>query len=268
LLVHHAPAAVAHITDDGIIKNLVGRLNTTAVVKTTMTGCLNTLYRAAGIEVPREKPPQKSQLSKRPSKDDAKTPQTASTNDLIRKLTERVASRQHIISDDSDSDHTKVRLTRDSNSRSDDSDSDHIDHAKVRLSRDSTSRSSSPEPSRQTRLLPALSTGYIPPSDFSDPDEEYASFAPITKIRKNRRGQRERQSIWLKKYGSGARHLHPELKPPKPKDRGGNGGDVVPVAEVIKKVNDPHPSWVAKQKLREQQKVIMESAKSRKIVFE
>ena len=74
------------------------------------------------------------------------------------------------------------------------------------------SQSRSPQLPKRTTFLPSLSTGYIPASDSSDPDEEYNSFAPLKKIRKNRRGQRERQGIWLKKYGSNARHLHPKLE--------------------------------------------------------
>lgn len=40
------------------------------------------------------------------------------------------------------------------------------------------------------------------------------------------------------------------------------------VAAPPPKVNDPHPSWVAKQKLREQQQAVMHSAKAKKIVFD
>ena len=141
------------------------------------------------------------------------------------------------------------------------------------------SQSHSPELPKRTTFLPSLSTGYIPASDSSDPDEEYNSFAPMKKIRKNKKGQRERQAIWLKKYGSNARHLHPDLKKqntPKAKnvreEEGQDGQQTTEspavAPEVVKKVNDPHPSWIAKQKLRDQQKAMMSSAKPQKIVFD
>jgi hypothetical protein len=149
--------------------------------------------------------------------------------------------------------------------------------------------SSPPEPAPKRTVLPALSMGYIPASDSeSDPDEEFNSFPPTAKIRKNRRGQRERRAIWLKKYGSNARHLHPELKTAKPaKDKNVKTSNMVDVAGTVdaggdgstttttttrvrevKTVNDPHPSWTAKQKLREQQKTLISSVKPQKIVFD
>jgi hypothetical protein len=144
--------------------------------------------------------------------------------------------------------------------------------------------SSPPEPARKRTVLPALSTGYIPASDSdSDPDEEFNSFAPTAKIRKNRRGQRERQGIWLKKYGSNARHLHPELKsdnkpvkemkarPERVRPLVGSEGAGETMTETpkeVKKANDPHPSWTAKQNLREQQKTLANSVKPQKIVFD
>ena len=147
--------------------------------------------------------------------------------------------------------------------------------------------SSPPEPAPKVRpLLPALSTGYIPASDSeSDPDEELNTFLPTGKIRKNRRGQRARQAIWLKKYGRNARHLHPELEDAqstnmskqnkqRPKTVASTAKlDVVNEAtatttQEAKKVNNPHPSWTAKLNLREQQKTLMSSVKPQKIVFE
>jgi len=123
-----------------------------------------------------------------------------------------------------------------------------------------------------------LSTGYIPADDLSDPDEEIKSFAPLAKPRKNRRGQRERRGIWLKKYGADARHLHPELKADRTKDAKKTGlkksadgveeGAPTEEAPTKKAPQELHPSWVAKQKLREQQKAIMTAKKPQKIVFD
>ena len=144
-----------------------------------------------------------------------------------------------------------------------------------------------PETAPKVRpVLPALSTGYIPASDSeSDPDEELNSFLPTGKIRKNRRGQRARQAIWLKKYGSNARHLHPELETAQSTNTSGRNKkrletvaltaklDVVnevrtTTTQEVKKVGDPHPSWTAKQNLREQQKTLLSSVKPQKIVFD
>jgi BUD22 len=248
----HKPPPVSITVDEDITKNLVGRLSTAAVVKTTMNACLIAIRRAAGIEVPYEKPPAKSKPPKQTSKDVIRPQGIPSTGRTISKPVLRTASPEDTLVDDDE--HSIGQASIDSST---------------------TSRSATPEPRKRTTILPALSTGYIPASDSSDPDEEYTSFAPLKKIRKNRRGQRERQGIWLKKYGSSARHLHPELHPPKQQDtrnkqgqKEGHIGGTVELPEVVKKVNDPHPSWVAKQKLREQQKAIMNSVKVQKIVFE
>jgi hypothetical protein len=256
LLSDQSPAAVLSTADDGITKNLVGRLSTAAVVKNAMTTSLNAIHRAAGIEVPDEKQVQKSKTPKRLNKDTTKLPQQiVSADNQLRKPAQQTTSPQQTFADESGSD-------------SDDND---IQDDEQSINSAMSSRSASPEPIDRRTLLPALSTGYIPASDSSDPDEEYTRFAPVKKIRKNRRGQRERQTIWLKKYGSAANHLHPELHPPKPQNNKRQGNESTTTEAVpteVKKVNDPHPSWVAKQKLREQQNAIMKSVKAKKIVFQ
>jgi hypothetical protein len=247
--------------DEGIAKNLVGRLSTAAVVTTTMKACLIAIHRAAGIEVPYEKPPTKSKPPKQESKDVIRPQGIPSTDRTISNPVLSTAYSEDTLIHDNE-------IDGDGDERS-------MDQASTDSAM--SSRSATPEPQKRSTILPALSTGYIPASDSSDPDEEYASFAPLKKIRKNRRGQRERQGIWLKKYGSSARHLHPELHPSKQKDtqnkEGQKEGHVsgtveLSAPEVVQKVNDVHPSWVAKQKLRDQQKTIMNSVKVQKIIFE
>jgi BUD22 len=245
--------------DEALTKNLVGRLNSATVVKTTMNNAVTAIHRAAGIEIPSEqslpilKEQRRSKIADRPKVD--MIPGSTPT------------SRQPT--------HSPGFIRSDAPVPESDAESVE-DGFELELST-IKSRSASPEPRKRTTFLPALSSGYIPASDSSDPDEEYNSFAPLKKERKNRRGQRERQAIWLKKYGSSARHLHPELKktdPPKAmgiRERKSHDGekpsDAPVVMEVVKKVNDPHPSWIAKQKIREQQKAVMSSVKPQKIVF-
>jgi hypothetical protein len=247
-------------SDDEVTKNLVGRLNSTTVVKTALTASLGAIHRAAGMEVPYERAPSTPKQRKSSKKIDPlqieMTPVSTSTSRQPTHSPGFIRSDAPVPESDSDKEDFELELST------------------------IKSRSESPEPPRRSTFLPALSTGYIPASDSSDPDEEYNSFAPLKKERKNRRGQRERQAIWLKKYGSNARHLHPELKKRKvsntktlrenkSEDQGVQKAVEVPVdTEVVKKVNDPHPSWVAKQKQREQQKAIMTSIKPKKIVFD
>ncbi|KAM0789044.1 hypothetical protein ACM66B_003109 [Microbotryomycetes sp. NB124-2] len=62
-------------------------------------------------------------------------------------------------------------------------------------------------------FLPTLASGYI---SFSDSDGEDAIWIKDDerqekKQRKNRRGQRARQAIWEKKYGSGAKHIAKQM---------------------------------------------------------
>ena len=88
----------------------------------------------------------------------------------------------------------------------------------ILLSR-STSPASESEPARRSHaprtstILPSLSlAGYISGSDGSDIEE--IDMAP----KKNRPGQRARQAIWEKKYGSKAKHLQQSSQ--KDRDRG------------------------------------------------
>jgi hypothetical protein len=256
--------------DGAIVKNLVGRLGSAAVVKSTMTACLNLIYRAAGLPVLKEKSTAKT-------KGPDLTRRTNNDRRIQSRVRERSLPTQFEVSSDEDETESPLiledALVAEENDLSDsDQDGGKGDRNAATLLQ---SRSRSPKPPRKTTVIPSLSTGYIPASDSSDPDEEYASFAPLKKERKNRRGQRERQAIWTKKYGSNARHLQPtpkEEKAPKSNSAKGSGAigttATTEAPPVTTKVNDPHPSWVAKQKLREQQKAIMTSVKPAKIVFE
>ena len=276
LLSEHSPPVMEVSSDDAVIKNIVGRLASTAAVKTTMTISLNAIHRAAGMEVPYEQAQSKPKGQK-PLSSTAKNtaPQSSKSQKSAPQRSESPADDGRPIDP-----LALLTLIEKGNPPSDSEFSEHDSQ----ISDEDQPRPTSPpsKPSKQSRL-PALSTGYILHSDSeSDPDQEYASFAPLKKERKNRRGQRERQAIWLKKYGSAAKHLHPELKQQstsksedtkEKKTRRGVGGEPrEPVATAIeppaKKVNDPHPSWVAKQKLREQQQAVMHSAKAQKIVFD
>ena len=268
-----APPSMDGIADDGITKNLVGRLKSATTVKSAMTTAINAIHRAAGMEVPYERsiPPRKQQKHTTKDTDQPRisiTPAPRDTDNSRISITpaSRSTSRQPT--------HSPGFIRSDAPVP--ESDDDH-EGFNLELSTIKSS-SASPEPPKRSTFLPALSTGYIQASDSSDPDEEYNSFAPLKKERKNRRGQQARQAIWLKKYGKNARHLHPELKIPPPKEakptttRENNSTSVdasnIVTGVVEKKVNDPHPSWIAKQKQREQQKTMMSSIKPQKIVFD
>jgi BUD22 len=248
--------------DQAVTKNVIGRLNTAAVAKSTMTTTLVAIRRAAGLDIPPGQQPAAPKHSKKPIIKVHRS-QLESTPGRSPSLSNTIPSPAFTRSDapvpESD-------VEEEEGSQSD----EELPNTKSTLL-------ISP---KRTAFLPALSIGYIPAIDDSDPDEEYNSFEPLKKMRKNRRGQRERQAIWLKKYGSNARHLHPELKDTNHAnskkvsgkivvDRSSNQPSETPVAtEVVKKVNDPHPSWVAKQKLREQQEAMTRSVKPQKIVFD
>ena len=271
LLSEHSPPVTEASSEDAVIKNIVGRLASTAAVKTTMTISLNAIHRAAGMEVPYEQAQSKLKGQKPLS---TTAPQSSKSQKSAPQRSESPADDGRPIDP-----LALLNLIEKGNPVSDSEFSEHDSQ----ISDEGQPRPISPpsKPLKQSRL-PALSTGYILPSDSeSDPDQEYASFAPLKKERKNRRGQRERQAIWLKKYGSAAKHLHPELKQSTSKSedtkdkktRRGVGGEPREAVETAieppaKKVNDPHPSWVAKQKLREQQQAVMHSAKAKKIVFD
>jgi hypothetical protein len=255
----HPPPKVESV--EGITKNLLGRLNSASAVKTAMSNVINAIHRAAGMEVPYERSFPTTRQQKFPV-NNLDRPRMETTPFSTATPRQATHSPGFIRSD---------APVPESDIASEEEASD-LELSTIK------SQSRSPQLPKRTTFLPSLSTGYIPASDSSDPDEEYNSFTPLKKIRKNRRGQRERQTIWLKKYGSNARHLHPELKKtntPEEKnireEEGQDGHNTIesPTApEATKKVNDPHPSWIAKQKLRDQQKAMMSSAKPQKIVFD
>jgi BUD22 len=254
--------------DDGmeaITKNLVGRINSAAPVKTTTTAMLNFIHRAAGIEVPHEhlipkkKVQQKSQplmpqLLQKPSSTAHATPSHSPPSKLLPALSATVEFTESESDNDNDNEDQTPAIPRP-------------------FALASPSVSPSPEPRKRTTFLPSLYSGYISASDSSDPEDDLTNFAPLRKERKNRRGQRERQAIWLKKYGAGARHLRVEAKceaHDRPTHVGerqtGDAANESPVKE--KAVQDLHPSWVAKQRLREQHKAIINSNQSKKIIFD
>lgn len=73
------------------------------------------------------------------------------------------------------------------------------------------SESKKPKPGKPSSLrdiqLPALATGYYSGGESDEEVKDDALVDELTKPRKNRRGQRARQKIWEKKYGSGAKHV-------------------------------------------------------------
>lgn len=268
--------------DRDLLTNLLGRLYSTAVVKSAMTTSLNIIHRAAGIENTGNQGIRSSKHSDQlkrssdsPSVRETKSPSSSlfirSDAPIPEGLTEEEEEEEEesenaIAFDQEQSSnvpHKHVELDE-----SEDEAEDYDRHLPIK-----------------TTFLPSLSAGYIPASDDSDPDEELESFAPMKQPRKNRRGQRERRGIWEKKYGKNARHLQKEKEmqkaTPLVKDRkrlerkpqkgesqapGDSNGDGNVQKET--KANEPHPSWIAKQKMREQQKAMLASVKPQKIKFE
>ncbi|GAA6055894.1 hypothetical protein JCM3770_002348 [Rhodotorula araucariae] len=86
-------------------------------------------------------------------------------------------------------------------------------------------RSAAPsKPITSSSFLPSLAAGYV---SYSDSDGEDARWVKDLEredkkgARKNRRGQRARQAIWEKKYGSAANHVVKST-----------GGTLVPIAKI------------------------------------
>ena len=204
MLISYEPPVRESSADEAVIKNIVGRLASTAVVKSTMTMLINAIHRAAGMEVPYERGPSKN----KPSKTSTKAKDNISQGPKIQEPPPQQTRRSESPNDGQDIDPIALlNLIEQGNQNPEPSDDETISDTEHLSPQRHPSK-----PQKQVRL-PALSTGYILPSDSdSDPDQEYRSFAPLKKERKNRRGQRERQAIWLKKYGSAAKHLNPELK--------------------------------------------------------
>ncbi|SGZ33635.1 BQ5605_C041g11981 [Microbotryum silenes-dioicae] len=71
--------------------------------------------------------------------------------------------------------------------------------------------STTTRPITSSAFLPSLAAGYVSYSDSDDDDAKWVKDAERQdkreEKRKNRRGQRARQAIWEKKYGSGANHV-------------------------------------------------------------
>lgn len=77
-------------------------------------------------------------------------------------------------------------------------------------SHDSFFKEDMPKMVKKKHNLPELASGYY--SGGSDDEDNFDPEADevvkdVTKVRKNRRGQRARQQIWEKKFGSGAKHV-------------------------------------------------------------
>jgi hypothetical protein len=148
---------------------------------------------------------------------------------------------------------------------------------------DSQSRSESPEKSKaattkKTSFIPSLTMGgYI---SGSGSDVEEVDIAP----KKNRRGQRERQQIWEKKYGCNAKHLQQQQQQKRPRPRRKASpdytlGDTGSAAQSKRKVgpkNDArgkddsgplHPSWEAAKKAKEAKQKPVEF-QGKKITFD
>jgi hypothetical protein len=143
---------------------------------------------------------------------------------------------------------------------------------------DSGSRSQSESPekpkaatTKKTSFIPSLTMGgYI---SGSGSDVEEVDIAP----KKNRRGQRERQQIWEKKYGRNAKHLQQQRRKASPEcNLGGAGSAAAQSKRMGGLQNDArgkddsgplHPSWEAAKKAKEAKQKPVEF-QGKKITFD
>lgn len=121
--------------------------------------------------------------------------------------------------------------------------------------------------------LPTLATGYYSGGESDDENTNDSLVEKLTKPRKNRRGQRARQKIWEKKYGSSAKHVlkqHERAKSDRERLRlefearqakrerkqAEREEREKAKAEKVKKQQEKtmHPSWEAKIKAQESMK--------------
>ncbi|KAF2857565.1 hypothetical protein K470DRAFT_260686, partial [Piedraia hortae CBS 480.64] len=153
----------------------------------------------------------------------------------------------------------------------DDSSEDEDDGGGVHLAPSlSPSSSINTKVNPQTLFLPSLAQGYISGSDSAS---EVPATAEAT-VRKNRRGQRARQALWEKKYGSSAKHLQKKQKREKGRKEDGNQQNRHGVERREKKPpaasrddgGKLHPSWEAKKAAKEKASRVTEF-KGTKIVF-
>ena len=266
--------------DRDLLTNLLGRLKSSAVVTSAMATSINIIHRAAGVEALGNKGTGTSKKVAQPIKRSSNSASFSASKSpsppppFIRSDAPILESPT-----DEDDEGSETATDTDQEQSQDMSDQEELD------------KSEEEEEDRalpvKTTFLPSLSIGYIPASDDSDPDEELQSFAPLKKPRKNRRGQRERRTIWLKKYGKNARHLQNEKDQGKQKERLSpkdekqvEGKPYRAKNEVVNEstgdgqrknepnVNEMHPSWIAKQKMKEQQKAMLASVKPQKIKFD
>jgi len=90
--------------------------------------------------------------------------------------------------------------------------------------------------------------------------------------RKNRRGQRARQAIWEKKFGSRAKHVQQQNKlerstsNSRPRRRDATSNDYVPppLPKQPSEATPLHPSWEAK---KQQKAKLVNGGVGKKIVF-
>lgn len=140
------------------------------------------------------------------------------------------------------------------------------------------------KPTLKDIKLPQLATGYYSGGE-SDDDIKDSLVDEITAPRKNRRGQRARQKIWEKKYGSGAKHvvkqqeraksdretlrLEYEARKAKREIKQREREERDKLKEEKKKKQQEktiHPSWEAKMKAQESMKLAKFQGK--KITFD
>ncbi|OUM51465.1 hypothetical protein BVG19_g568 [[Candida] boidinii] len=81
---------------------------------------------------------------------------------------------------------------------------------KDRKKREKREKKEKKQKEKEKSVLPALATGYYSGGESDSDVDKDEVVQQATKVRKNRRGQRARQKIWEKKFGTGANHVKKE----------------------------------------------------------
>ncbi|BFZ60180.1 hypothetical protein YB2330_001203 [Saitoella coloradoensis] len=279
-------------------KNVIARLYNTKVVKEVVDTAVESVGRATGV-VEKLKPVDEKKEAKKARKKEAKAKAKAAKEATERgeEISGSDAEDESESSDEEEvedffdmgdaSDEEKVPPVKKSKKRAasaDFSDEDSAPRAKKekkeKTEKKVTKEAKPPKKPDSTVFLPSLSAGYFSGGSDSDADREYAELDK--KLRKNRMGQRARRALAEKKFGRHAAHVKKEQEErQKEKEefeerrKKREFRDAIKAKELAEKeakrreleAKPVHPSWAAKQALKEKEKTIV-PFQGKKITFD
>ncbi|GAO49357.1 Bud-site selection protein [Saitoella complicata NRRL Y-17804] len=276
-------------------KNVIARLFNTKVVKEVADTAVESVGRATGV-VEKPKAVDEKKEAKKARKKEAKAKARAAKEATARgeeisgsdAEDESEGSDEEEVEDFFDmgdaSDEEKVPPVKKSKKRAASADFSDEDSAppakKEKKEKKATKEAKLPKKPDSTVFLPSLSAGYFSGGSDSDADREYAEFDK--KERKNRMGQRARRALAEKKFGRHAAHVKKEQEE-RQKEREAfderkkkrEVRDTIKAKELAEKeakrreleAKPVHPSWAAKQALKEKEKTIV-PFQGKKITFD